>query len=144
MQILEYPLDVNYILRKKKSLLRTLRDQEGLVPIRIAILGGSSTQDVVSLLELFLLNNGYKPAFYEADFNRYYETIMYSNDLLDFSPDIIYLHTSSRNLKWLPSGNINSNEIEDGLNAEMNQIEQLISTIKKVLIVQSSLITLNT
>ena len=60
----------------------------------IAILGGSTTSEIKNVLELFLLNNGIKPDFYESEYNKYYEDALFGNDTLDkFNPVIVYIHT---------------------------------------------------
>ncbi len=58
MKELEYPFDAEWILKKKKSIRKQLLQQEGITFIdkRIAVLGGSTTNDIISILELFLLN----------------------------------------------------------------------------------------
>ena len=54
---LEYPFDNEYILKKSKHLKKQLlTDGSVRVEKRIAVLGGSTTHDVVRVLELFLLN----------------------------------------------------------------------------------------
>ena len=55
--LLRPPVKPELILRKKKGILRELREES--VPRlrkRIAILGGSTTQELAALLELFLLD----------------------------------------------------------------------------------------
>jgi len=104
MKELEYPFDAEYLLKKKKSIKRQLLENtEGFVPVKIAVLGGSTTHDIVAMLELFLLNNRILPSFYESEYNMYFEDIMFGNPELDeFAPDIIYLHTSNRNITDWP------------------------------------------
>lgn len=100
---LHYPLDTKQILRKKRSLKRALLEQENLEKKHIAILGGSTTAEVKNILELFLLNNGIEPLFYESDYNKYYEDALFGNAELDaFKPDVIYVHTSHVNISNFP------------------------------------------
>ena len=56
MKELEYPFDNGFIMKKKRSLKRQLLG-DGAVRLkkRVAVLGGSTTDDIVSVLELFLL-----------------------------------------------------------------------------------------
>ena len=57
MRELEYPFNSEYLLKKRRALRKSLLNQEGpWVEKRIAVLGGSTTHDVISMLELFLLN----------------------------------------------------------------------------------------
>ena len=106
MRELEYPFDAEWILKKKKSIKKELlRDgAENRIRKNIAILGGSTTNDIKNILELFLLNYGIEPSFYESEYNQYYEDIMFPNpELEEFGPDIIYFHTSTRNILTFPA-----------------------------------------
>ena len=51
------------------------------------------------MLDLFLLNYGIEPTFYESEYNRYWQDAVFGNEELDsFSPDLIFIHTSNRNI----------------------------------------------
>lgn len=103
---LEYPFDSDFILKKKKSLKRLLLEQENVkfTEKKIAILGGSTTSDIKIVLELFLLNYGIKPEFYESEYGQYWQDAMFENpELKEFAPDLIYIHTTSRNIKEYPT-----------------------------------------
>lgn len=102
--LLRPPVDPGLILRKKRSILRELRS-EGTPRLRkrIAVLGGSTTQELVSLLELFLLDGGIEPVFYESPYGLYYEDAMFGTDLEGFSPELVLIHTSLRNITRFPS-----------------------------------------
>ena len=119
MKELEYPFDSEYLLKKKKSLKRQLLEQENLLEKNIAILGGSTTSDVKLMLELFLLNYGIKPNFYESEYNQYYEDAIFGNEEFDnFHPDIIYIHTTNRNIKRYPDITMTNEEINALLEQE--------------------------
>ena len=96
--IFEYPLDAEYILRKKKSIKRELLKNENFIEKKIAILGGSTTAEIKNILEIFLLNEGIKPLFYESEYNKYYEDALFSQELEEFAPEIIYIHTNYKNI----------------------------------------------
>lgn len=74
---LEFPFDSSYLIKKKKSLRRLLLENENQNKTRlkknIAILGGGTTKDIKQILELFLLNYGIEPIFYESEYNSFYE-----------------------------------------------------------------------
>ena len=95
---LEYPFDSEYIIKKRKSLKRTLlADGTSRMKKKIAVFGGSTTNDIVVYLELFLLNYGIEPEFYQSEYNKFYEDAVFGNAQLDsFAPDIIYIHTTNR------------------------------------------------
>ena len=114
MKELEYPFDSDYILKKKKSLKRELLEQDNLLEKKIAILGGSTTNDIKLILELFLLNYGIKPIFYESEYNQYYQDAIFGNEKLDdFKPDIVYIHTTNRNITKYPNVLMEEAEIDN-------------------------------
>ena len=95
MKDLDYPFNSDYIIRKKKSLKKQLLADENTKYIgkKIAILGGETTENIKLVLELFLLNYGIRPDFYESEYNRYYEDGMFPNsDLEEFKPDYLRMY----------------------------------------------------
>lgn len=103
MQALEYPFDASAILQRKRRIRRELLQQEGLIDKKIAIVSGSTVGEVKNILELFLLNAGIRPTFWEGGYGLYYEDVVYDGGALRaFGPDLIYVHTTCRNLANLP------------------------------------------
>lgn len=103
MQALEYPLDASAILQRKRRIRRELLQQDGLIDKKIAIVGGSTVGEVKNILELFLLDAGIRPTFWEGGYGLYYENLVYDDGTLrSFGPDFIYIHTTGRNLCGLP------------------------------------------
>ena len=91
------------LVTKKRKLRRELLDSGAeFIDKRIAVLGGSTTHDVVGVLELFLLHFGIRPTFYESEYDQYWNDAVFPNPELEaFAPDVIYIHTSNRNvLRW--------------------------------------------
>lgn len=104
MQELQYPFDSEYILKKAKSIKRRLLDDKtDRIHKNIAVLGGSTTHDIIKILELFLLDQGIEPSFYESEYAQYWQDAMFENrELKEFKPDLIYIHTSNRNITAYP------------------------------------------
>ena len=129
---LEYPFDSEYILKKSKSLKKKLlEDGSGRTEKRIAVLGGSTTHDVVRVLELFLLNQGISPVFYESEYARYWEDAMFGNEELDrFRPDIVYIHTSNRNITYWPTADCGEEEAEALLNQQYEHFYTMWENIR--------------
>ena len=70
MKELEYPFDSSYIIKNKVRLKKyLLKDKVSRIPVRIAVLGGSTTHDICNFLQLFLLHLGITPTFYESEYN---------------------------------------------------------------------------
>lgn len=93
---------------------------------KIAILGGSTTRDIRDILELFLLNYGIRPCFYESEYNQYYADGMFPNPALEeFHPDILYIHTSNRNIEQYPSLEDDRTLVTQKLQAEYERFQAL-------------------
>lgn len=128
MRELEYPFDAGYLLKKSKRIKRTLLEQTAAdgTPVtflkkRIAVLGGSTTHDIIRMLELFLLNYGIEPEFYESEYAQYWQDAMFDNEeLVQFHPDLIYIHTTGRNITFFPDMEDSLQGIEDKLEAQMS------------------------
>ena len=120
---INYPFNAEYILRNKKKIKKNLLSaNESFIEKRIAILGGSTTGEIKNILEIFLLNYGIKPYFYESDYNKFYEDAIFGNKALDdFSPEIIYIHTTNRNINNYPDINDSIEEINLKLSSEYNR-----------------------
>lgn len=105
MRELEYPFDSEWILKKAKSIKKTLlSDGATRIKKKIAVLGGSTTHDVIKILELFLLHYGIEPSFYESEYGQYWQDAMFDNpELAEFAPDLIYIHTTNRNIAEYPA-----------------------------------------
>ncbi|MCI8416142.1 MAG: HAD-IIIC family phosphatase [Lachnospiraceae bacterium] len=120
MKALEYPFDSQWILKKKKSLRRDLlKEHTSFLKKKIAVLGGSTTHDILLILDLFLLNQGIQAEFYESEYNQYYQDAMFPNERLkDFQPDFIYVYTTNRNITAYPRAGVAPEQIEALLEEE--------------------------
>ena len=90
MKELEYPFDAAYIIKKRKSLKKALlADGTSRIRKKIAVFGGSTTSDIVKTLELFLLDAGIEPEFYESEYAQYFQDAMFPDEtLLSFKPEV--------------------------------------------------------
>ena len=129
---LEYPLDIDKILRKKKSIKKELLNKKNLVEKNIAILGGSTTSEIKNILELFLLDSGIKPNFYESEYNKYYEDALFGSDALDkFNPDIVYIHTTNKNIIKYPEFEDSEEEVFALIKNEIERYKSIWSSLSK-------------
>ena len=92
------------LLRKYKSLRRELLNTKGpFIKKRVAVLGGSTTTDICKMIDIHLLFYGIQAEFYESEYGQYWQDAMFDNPkLTDFKPDIIFIHTSNRNISQYP------------------------------------------
>ena len=128
MKELEYPFHAEYILKKRKSIKKTLLSEEvrQFISKRIAILGGSTTHDLKEMMELFLLNAGIRPVFYESEYNQYWQDVMFDNpELVEFAPELIFIHTSTRNIKDFPTVQDANEQVDELLEAVYQPYEQM-------------------
>ncbi len=125
MKELEYPFDSEYILKKSKKIKKQLLSElKNPVKKKIAVLGGSTTHDIVRILDVFLLNQGIEAQFYESEYARYWQDVMFdSGELIEFAPDLIYIHTSNRNIIAYPAVSDSKESINELLEAEYQRFE---------------------
>jgi len=135
MKRLEYPFCGNDILKNKKAIKRELFSKlDGKQQKKkIAVLGGSTTRDILLMLELFLLDNEIEPEFYESEYAQYYQDAMFPNaELESFAPDIIYIHTSNRNIEVWPTVSNSKEETDNLLKETFDKFAGMWNRIKEV------------
>ncbi|MGP1459660.1 MAG: HAD-IIIC family phosphatase, partial [Treponema sp.] len=134
MRELEYPFNSAFILKKTKSLKRKLLTDNNCQRLKkkIAVLGGSTTQGIVDILELFLLNYEIEPLFYQSEYNQYFTDVMFDNqELVEFNPDLIFIHTSTRNIKTFPTVRDAPDDINAMIENECAQFEAMWTKIEQ-------------
>lgn len=129
-KFLNMPFDSIKILRKHKSIKRELLGQKNLIEKKIFVASGTTINEIISILEIFLLNSGIKPIFFEGNYGLFYEELVYpSNDLEAFRPDIIFIHTSIKNLQNLPDISDSEAQIAIKLQNEINKFIDIWESI---------------
>lgn len=133
MKVLEYPFDSSYILKNKIKLKKELENDGTVrIPIKIAVLGGSTTHDICICLQIFLLNEGIDPFIYESKYNNYWEEAIFANEKMKkFNPDIIYIHTSSRNLTVKIESSDDSQSINRKLEEQYLHFEEMWKKLRR-------------
>ena len=131
---LQSPIKASKLIRKRQALIKDLLAQPNLIPVRIAILGGSTTTEVRNMLELFLLAQGIRPEFYESGYNRYSDDILFENqDLWKFKPDVVFIHTTWRNVSQCPGLMEPEGEVENRVRQEVSRFVTLWQKIESEL-----------
>lgn len=145
-KIFTYPYDNNLLIRKQKSIRRELlaRKYVGYIDKRIAILCGSTTDDIKNVLELFLLEAGIRPQFYQSEYNKYYEDAVFGNPEMEaFQPEIIVVFTSVVNILARPALGDSSDAVRDKHDAEMKRFiqiwEKLTAQYPAAIIIQNNM-----
>ena len=128
-----YPFNSGDITANKKRIKkRLLSSGRDFLEKKIAILGGSTTREIRNVLELFLLNEGIQPEFYESEYNHFYQDILFDNpELVSFSPDIIYIFITNRNITRYPQIGDSEEAVRELLDAEYDRLSSLWIHIKE-------------
>jgi predicted enzyme involved in methoxymalonyl-ACP biosynthesis len=120
------PCSLDELLLKRRSICRRLSAVEGLKEIRIAVLGGTTTNELVDLLQVLLLNSGFRPVFYQSEYGRYYEdAVLEPETIATFRPDVVYVHTCSLNIRSFPPVSCTEDALPRFVEAEMNRFRAI-------------------
>lgn len=133
MDYFQYPFDTKILLRKKKLIKKELLDSKrDWVEKKIAILGGSTTNEITDQLELFLLYYGIRAEFYQSEYGQYWRDAMFGTlELEKFQPDIIYVHTNWRNIEHFPNVSTTEEETNRLLSDEYQRFELMWQALEK-------------
>lgn len=127
-------LSLDDMLMKRRGLKRKLGAREHLQPIRIAVLGGSTTNEVVDLWELWLLQSGFVPTFHQSEYGRFYVDAVHDSDaLVAFKPDIVYVHTSVVNIQRFPRVQATDAELAEDVAAELRRFQEIWTALEEKL-----------
>ena len=144
--VFTYPYDKDLLMRKQKSIRRELlaRPDVDYIDKRIAVLCGSTVDDIKNILELFLLDVGIRPRFYQSEYNKFYEDAVFGNAELDvFQPDIIIVFTSMVNIIERPALGDGYDEVKEKLCMEMGRFtriwEELTKRFPAAVIIQNNM-----
>lgn len=126
IDVLTPPLNPKDIIGNKRAIRRQLISQNGLLEKRVALLGGSTIGEIKNILELFLLGQGIRPVFYEGTYGSYFEELAFENAALSaFKPDIIYIHTTNKNIAEYPAPGMSHDKREQLLESTMERWRQM-------------------
>lgn len=121
-----FPFDGDLIMQSKRKLLRLLKENESGVKLRVAVLGGSTTSDIIKVLELFLRDRGIIPEFYESEYAQYWSDAVFGTPELDeFKPELVFIHTTSRNIEEKPTVGEDETAVAGKLEREFSRYEKM-------------------
>ena len=127
-------MPLEQIMTKRRALRRRLAERPHLQPLRLAFLGGSTTNEVADLLELYLLEAGFAPTFYHADYGRYFVEAVHDSAALEaFRPDLVYLHTSVRDIEAFAPIQATEAELAEAVGTEFKRYEQIWNALEQKL-----------
>ena len=127
MDCFNYPIDEKYLVKKKRIIKKELLEgTNSWIEKKIAVLGGSTTNEIVDQLEIFLLNYGIKASFYQSEFGQYWSDAVFGSEELDsFEPDVIYIHTNWRNIKHFPDITDSKEDVDVLYKTEQSEFVQM-------------------
>lgn len=129
-ELLQYPFDIKLLTRKKQFIKNELLAKGRHLEKRVAVLGGSTTHDIVEMIELFLLDNGIRPIFYESEYNKFWEDAMFGNPALDnFRPDVVFIHTTARNIQSWPEIDMAQKAVENVFDQTAGRFEAMWASL---------------
>ena len=109
----------NFIKRKKQK--KKVKNK-----IKIAILGGSTTDLVKKSIEELLFKNKIISNIYESDYNQFfYEAVNTPKKLLTFRPQIIYLHTTIENIEEYPNIHFSKKDVRKLIDRTINKYKTI-------------------
>ncbi len=123
---------VEFLLQKYRQIRRELMPN-AQVPVRIAVLGGVTTNEVVNVLELLLMASGFEPVFYQSEYNKYYEdAVLEPEKIRDFRADIVYIHTHWKNIGQLPPPDSTEEVFRSRLQTEFERFRRIWTSLHEV------------
>ena len=122
---------IQELLRSKSKLRRQLQNHS-CRDLRIAVLPGSTVNEMIEFAELFLLVEGFRCTFYQSEYNKYYEeAVLDSERIVKFRPDIVYVHTSCMNLQGWPPLSATEADHESFVAAEFSRFQQIWHSLQQ-------------
>lgn len=123
---------IDEIMMRRKSLRRELLSAEGLKDLRVAVLGSSTTNELVNFLELLLLADGFRPSFYQSEYGRFYEdAVQDPQAVIDFAPHLVYIHTSYRDLRHSPAIGCTEAQFHQSVESELGTFLEIWNSLER-------------
>jgi FkbH-like protein len=119
-------LSLDDLLLHRKRLSRELSKRPDLTDVRIAVLGGTTTNELVDFLEVLLLECGFRASFYQSEFGRYYEdAVLEPEKIAAFNPNLVYVHTCWRNIRSFPPVSCMEEQFDSCIQAELGRFREI-------------------
>ena len=101
-------------------------------PVKLAVLGTFTTEQLVALIELFLFGAAIEVEVYESDYSVLDQEVADpASRLFEFRPDIVYLATSRRSMGNLPALRDSAERVQELVDAEVSRWSKLWQTISE-------------
>lgn len=131
MSYFDYPIDASMLIQKKRKIVKEQSLRSYSVHIKLAVLGGSTTNEIADQIELFLRNYGIDVDIYQSEYGKYWEDAIFGIDeLVAFKPDIVYIHTNWRNIQNFPLFSDTADEILTKLINEFDRFKMMWQSLE--------------
>ncbi len=126
-EALSYPFDWRHLQRKGQQIRRELEaENREFTKKKVAILGGASTQELAKMIDIFCLNKGVKCEFYESQYAQFeYELLSEKQSLIEFKPDIVFFHTTIKNIQNFPDYGSSKIDVDCAIETEFQRFAKL-------------------
>jgi FkbH-like protein len=116
----------------KVDLKKNKKNSHTKSKIRIAILGGSTTDLIKNNLNEYLKINNIEGIFFQGEYNQFYfESINPSQKLKKFKPQIIYIHSTTANIEEFPIVGSNAKQVTKLINKTFNKYKSIWNSLTK-------------
>ncbi len=79
-----------------------------------------------------MLDAGIEPTFYESEYAQYYQDAMFpGEELLQFAPDLIWIHTSNRNVTSYPQVTDPAEQVEEKFQTELGKFRAIWESLNE-------------
>lgn len=127
-KIFKYPFDYHLLSKDIKKLTSNLNKSKNNKLIKLYILSGSTVHNLPDQIKLFLSNFGIYVDIKVGNYNNYLEETLFSNEIINFNPDWVYIHTNHKNIVDLPDLIESKKQISDFYFKNINLFENILSS----------------
>ena len=125
-------LSYSSVLKLRRWLFPAVEGHNGGGRLRVAILGGSTTTQLVQLVEAFLAAEGIAADLFETEYGVFRQEILTpGSDLDKFQPDLLFIATGSRDISGFPGPESSPEALIELANTEANAWGSLWETANR-------------
>jgi FkbH-like protein len=124
--------ELDYTSAQSLIRLQKLLGKRSKRPVKLAVLGTFTTEQLIALIELFLFGAGIEVEVYESDYSVLDQEVADpTSGLFEFQPDIVYLATSRRSMGNPPALGDSAEQVQQLVDVEVSRWSQLWQTISE-------------
>lgn len=118
------------LFRKHRKLTREFKEKRNEFPsLNVAVLSGVTVHPLKDIMETLLLDGGFNPSLFEGDYNAYAFESRFSDELVAFNPEIVYLHTTIDNVITRPEISADGETATAVIGAYLNEFKTSVNAL---------------